>query len=247
MADPARALLRRLPDPVERPVRRVIRRLRRLRLPVRMGRLRRLTPVAGNWGLERGRPVDRYFIERFVERHRDVIRGRVLEVQVPLYCARFGSGVEHCEILDIDETNPAATLVADLQEIGSLPAGRFDCAIVTQTLQFVDDPVAAVRNLWQALAPGGTLLVTVPTVSKLEESLAAVDRWRLTPPGLEEVLRRACPNGAIEVEGYGNILVSTAFLYGLVTDDLRPAELDHYDPIFPTGVCGRATKPALVP
>lgn len=213
------------------------------RRAVRYGSFRRLTPIVGNWGLGRGQPVDRYFIERWVERHRATIRGRVLEVQKPDYGERYPDAITHLDILDIDADNPLATVIADLRVPNSLPAEAYDCAIVTQTLQFVDDLVAAVANLWNSLAPGGSLIVTMPTTSKLEESLADVECWRVTPHGMRSVLERGCPGGVIETAGYGNILVSTAFLYGLVTDDLRPAELDHYDPIFPTGALGIATKP----
>lgn len=213
------------------------------RRAIRYGSFRRLTPIAGNWGLGRGQPVDRYFIERWVEQHRAAIRGRVLEVQKPDYAERFPGAVTAVDILDIDAANPLATVVADLRVPGSLPASRFDCAIVTQTLQFVDDIVAAVENLWESLVPGGSLIVTMPTASKLEESLADVECWRVTPHGLHSVLSRGCPGGSIRTAGYGNILVTTAFLYGLVTDDLRPTELDHYDPLFPTGALGIATKP----
>lgn len=236
-----RRVLSSVPERYHARLRSLVRRIRRGH--VRFGSLRRLTPIAGNWGLDRGQPVDRYFIERFIERHRQRIRGRVLEVQRPDYTLAYGTGVEHYDVLDIDAANPEATLIADLRVVGSLPAGRYDCVIVTQTLQFVDNLHTAVSNLWRSLAPGGTLLVTMPTVSKLEATLADVECWRVTPHGLDQVLRRACPGGEIDVEGYGNILVSTSFLYGLVTEDLRRHELDHYDPIFPTGACGRATKP----
>src|SRR3712207_9388529 len=47
--------------------RRVRKRLRRR--PVRMGGLRRVTPVSRDFGVTRGTPVDRYYIEDFVNRH----------------------------------------------------------------------------------------------------------------------------------------------------------------------------------
>ncbi len=48
---------------------------------INWGELRRLTPISDVWGLDRGRPLDRYYIESFLERHRGDIRGRVLEVK----------------------------------------------------------------------------------------------------------------------------------------------------------------------
>ena len=47
-------------------------------------------PLSRRFGLDRGRPVDRVFIERFLERHADDVRGRVLEVYEPAYTERFG-------------------------------------------------------------------------------------------------------------------------------------------------------------
>jgi len=230
-----------LPDPIEQAARRIVRSVRSR--PVRMGRLRRLTPLVDNWGLDRGQPVDRYYIESFIRRHRLTIRGVVMEIQCPEYTDRYGDQVERSEIADIDRTNPRATLIVDLGEPNSLPASTYDYVIVTQTLQFVDSLDLAIANLWRSLRPGGALLITVPTVSKVEETLAPTDFWRLTPRGLETILRRQCPDGDIEISGYGNVLVSVSFLHGLVTSDLRRRELDHYDPIFPTGACGRASKP----
>ena len=50
---------------------------------------------------------------------------------------------------------------------GSLPAERFDCVILTQVLQFLA-PEQALRNVWASIAPGGTLLITVPTLGRLD-------------------------------------------------------------------------------
>ena len=50
--------------------------------------------------------------------------------------------------------NERATIVADLGREGSLPGAAFECIIVTQTLQHVAHPAAALKNLWSALAPG---------------------------------------------------------------------------------------------
>ena len=60
------------------------------------------------------------------------------------------------------EGNPQATIVADLTDAPHIPDDTFDCAIVTQTLQFVYDVRAAFATLHRILAPGGVLLATVP-------------------------------------------------------------------------------------
>jgi SAM-dependent methyltransferase len=214
-------------------------------VPVWWGNLRRRRPFSQDWGFDRGLPVDRFYIESFLALFADLIRGRVLEVAEPLYTRQLGGDrVTSSDVVDIDVSNESATIVADLAVRGSLPAERFDCAIVTQTLQYVDDPVAAVSNLSQALAGGGTLLLTVPCMSRLDPAQRRVDRWRFTPLGLEDLVRRGYPEGELEVRGYGNVLASTAFLMGLAADELRPAELVDLDPDFPLVACARVKKPA---
>jgi hypothetical protein len=44
------------------------------------GDLRRLQPVSREFGYDRGLPIDRYYIERFLEAHRWDIYGRTLEI-----------------------------------------------------------------------------------------------------------------------------------------------------------------------
>ena len=65
------------------------RRLQRLRRPAWLGTIRRTTPLSEHWGRDRGTPVDRYYIERFLGEERDAIRGRVLEVMNADYTERF--------------------------------------------------------------------------------------------------------------------------------------------------------------
>ncbi|MDQ6672148.1 MAG: hypothetical protein M3069_15630, partial [Chloroflexota bacterium] len=63
---------------------------RRLSRPAWLGTLRRTGPVSDEFGFDRGTPVDRYFIEQFLEQHRQDIRGHVLEVRDSGYTDRFG-------------------------------------------------------------------------------------------------------------------------------------------------------------
>lgn len=57
-------------------------RLWRRREPTERERLglARLDPVSRTFGFDRGKPVDRWYIERFLAAHADDVRGRVLEV-----------------------------------------------------------------------------------------------------------------------------------------------------------------------
>src|ERR671918_617175 len=111
----------------------------RRRRPPDHGDLRRLTPIDPNWGFERGTPIDRVYVERFVGAHAGDIRGRVLEIAAPDYTNRFGKELESVDILMATEGNPQATIVGDLTDSPHFASESFDCAIVTQTLQFVWD------------------------------------------------------------------------------------------------------------
>jgi SAM-dependent methyltransferase len=228
---------------VTRSARRWARRLLRREGIVRWGNLRRTRPISPYFGLERGAAVDRVYIERFLEGHSSDVHGRVLEVRDPRYTRAYGGDrVTSSDILDVDASNEEATVVADLGEPRSLPAERFDCAIVTQTLQYVSRPGVAVENLWAALAPGGVALITVPCSSRIDPDLPEIDRWRITPRGLELLLER-CAWDELEVRAYGNVLASVAFLMGISGDELRTHELAEDDPDFPLVACARARKP----
>src|SRR5579864_8443482 len=117
--------------------------LRRLLRPAYFGALRRTTPLSAGWGFDRGTPIDRYYIERFLGAHRSDIRGHVLEVADSRYTDRFGADVEASDVLDVSAENPRATLIADLGRPETLPEERYDCVVLTQTLQYVYDLGAA--------------------------------------------------------------------------------------------------------
>lgn len=187
-----------------------------------------------SWGTQRGVAVDRWYIEKYLGDSAHLIHGRALEVKGDAYATRFGAS--SVEIVDIDAANAKATIVGDLCLPGTLPTQAFDVAVVTQTLMLLADPRAAVAHLVAALRPGGTLLVTVPTLSRLIDE---TDRWRWTPSGLRDLLASAAPPGAeVEAVGLGNGLAARAFLFGLAVEDLDAEVLGRTDPWYPLIAAG---------
>ncbi|HWE83199.1 MAG TPA: methyltransferase domain-containing protein [Gaiellaceae bacterium] len=207
---------------------------------VRFGTLRRTSPVGERWGWDRGLPVDRYYIERFLGDHREDIRGRVLEVKDDDYARRFGSQLERVDVLDIDSSNTRATIVADLAAADEIPEGSFDCVVVTQTLQYIYDVHAAIGHTHRILRPGGVALVTVPAVSRVVVDVRSPDYWRFTAASCTQLFRARF--GEVSVESLGNVLSSITFLSGMATEDLRRSELDVQDERFPVIVAVRALK-----
>jgi SAM-dependent methyltransferase len=220
------------------------RRLQRLRRPAWLGSIRRTTPLSDHWGRDRGTPVDRYYIERFLAAERRAIRGRVIEVLNAEYTERFGVGVETSDVLDIDPSNTAATIVADLAAADDVPSDAFDCFVLTQTLQYVYDLESAVRHVHRLLRPGGTVLCTVPTTSRIARGTLESEYWRLTALASERLFTDAFVGGTVDARAHGNVLTAVAFLVGMAAEELSRRELDLHDPFFPLLVTVRATKAA---
>ena len=212
---------------------------------VRFGDLRRLRPISRNYGLDRGRPIDRYYIENFLASHADDIRGRVLEIKDSAYSRRYGSErVNVYDVLDIEEDNPHATIVADLTKADNVPSDMFDCIVFTQTLHVIYDLNAAVQTLQRILKPGGILLATFPGIS--QTSCARRDEyfcWALTTLSARLLFEEAFPAENLEIEAHGNVLAVIAFMQGLAVKELRPRELDHHDPDYELLITLRAVKP----
>ena len=123
---------------------------------VAFGDLRRVTPVSASFGMERGRPIDRHYIEAFLAANADAIQGRTLELGDPFYINKYGQGrVSQPEVLHYVEGNPDATIVADLTNAPHIADNSFDCIIFTQTLQMIWDINAALDTLARRRKPRG--------------------------------------------------------------------------------------------
>jgi SAM-dependent methyltransferase len=211
-----------------------------------LGDFDRLEPVSRGFGGDRGTPIDRYFIERFLARHAADIRGRVIEIGEDLYTRRFGAGrVDRSDILDAPAANnPNATIVADLADCPHLPEASVDCFILTQTLHMIYDVHGVLASAHRMLAPGGVVLATVPGISQIDAG-SGRDTWfwYMTPACAERFFRERFPPEAVETEQFGNVLAAAGFLQGLALEEIDAADLDHKDPLYPVITGVRARKP----
>lgn len=231
-----------------RPLRRwLVRKTRRPRVgAVDFGDLNRLEPVSRDWGFDRGTPVDRLYIERFLSAHADDIQGRVLEVADSTYTRQFGGHrVNQSDILHPVPGNPRATLVADLGTGEGVRDDLFDCIICTQTLQLIYSVETAIASLSRMLKPSGVLLLTVPGISQIcrEDMEETGDYWRFTTASLERLLRPGF-DSAVEIRAVGNVYAATAFLHGVAADELDVEALAHVDKQFQMLLTARAVKRA---
>jgi SAM-dependent methyltransferase len=104
------------------------------------------------------------------------------------------------------------------------------------------DLEAAAAHAHRILRPGGVLLCTVPSVSRIEPGSVENEYWRFTTASCAHLFDAAFPGGAVIVRSHGNVLVSIAFLAGMAAEELRQSQLDENDPHFPLIVTVRAEK-----
>src|SRR5262249_14379657 len=153
------------------------------------GQLRQARPVSNLWGQDRGRPLDRIYVETFLSEHKDDIRGATLEIKDAGYSRWLGEErVTSRDVLDIDAGNTAATIHADLTCASRVPSDRYDCFILTQTLNVIHDTKAALSEAFRVLKPGGVLLCTVSALGRIsyEDKGLDGDHWRFTEASLRE-------------------------------------------------------------
>jgi hypothetical protein len=132
------------------------------------------------------------------------------------------------DILHLDDSHPAATIVADLTKPNDVPSNAFDCIVCTQVLHLIFEVDRAVSELWRILKPGGVLLATVPHISMCDPGWHEV--WRFTPEGLGALVGKSFGTDGIDVRAYGNSLTAAGELRGLVAEEFSKATLAYSDP-----------------
>jgi SAM-dependent methyltransferase len=222
-------------------------RLQRVRVgTIDFGDLRRVSPISDVFSLDRGQPVERYYIERFLSACSMDIGGHVLEIGDDHYTRRFGSGrVTRCDVLHVVCGNPKATIVADLTRAEHIPSDLFDCIVFTQTLQMIYEVRPALRHLHRILKPGGVLLATSHGISRIGR-WEGVDPWgeywHFTSQSTKHLFEEVFQPDGLRIQVYGNVLAAVASLHGVAAQELTPDELDHSDPAYEVLVGVRAQK-----
>jgi len=219
-------------------------------IAVSFSRLRRLEPVSRVFGLDRGRPLDRYYIEAFLQANAGDISGEVLEIGDDTYTRWFGGGkVVRSDVLHRVPGNLVATMVGNLETGEGVARKAFTCMILTQTLPFIYDVRKAISTCHHALVPGGVLLATIPGISQISRYDADRwgDFWRFTEQSATQLFGEVFRPENITVQSHGNVRVACAFLHGLASHELTEKELDYHDPDYPVLITVRALKDGSLP
>lgn len=206
--------------------------------------LPRLSPLSAKYGANRGHIIDRHYIEKFLADNAGAIQGVCLEVLDDSYTRRFGGlRVTRRDVLDINTSNRAANIHGDLRDLSGVADNTYDCIILTQVLQFVDDYEAAVRECARILKPGGTLLVSLPSISRIDVRAGlGGDYWRFTTASAKYVFGKYFSPDKLEITSRGNVRSGLGFWVGMAQEELTPKELNYRDPNFPVIITVRATR-----
>jgi glycosyltransferase involved in cell wall biosynthesis len=212
---------------------------------VRLGDIKRLKPISDSFGYDRGGPVDRYYIENFLQQQVDLIRGRVLEIGDNEYTMRFGGvNVSQSDILHVHADAPQATIIGDLTDLPQVDTNTFDCIILTQTLHLIYDFRSAIQTCHRILKPGGMLLLTSPGISPIDHGeWQKTWYWSFNELSLERILTEYFPADRVTLQTFGNVFVATAFLYGMGQSELTQNQLDMQDSHYPVIITAKVYKP----
>jgi hypothetical protein len=209
---------------------------------VRLNAVLRSKPVSEKFGFDRGTPLDRYYIERFLGAHAHRISGRVLEVAESNYTRKFGTAAVAGTVLRYKGDEEEGVMIGDLTEHAGLPENVYDCFICTQTYNFIYDFQKAIAGSYRLLKPGGALLATVAALSPVSKYDADRwgDFWRFTPQSSVRMFTDVFGSAHVSVHPFGNSAVAALFMKGYSVEDLPSmVKPDEHDPDYPIviGIC----------
>ncbi len=189
-----------------------------------------IKPLSNKFGFDRGVPIDRYYIEKFLNKNQHLISGNVLEIADSFYTKKIGGEKVTNAFVFNNEEAEGVDFVGDLVSGIGVKENIADCFIMTQTLPFIFDLNAAVENALKMILPGGHLLITVSGITPI--SRYDYEKWGHFWSFTEMSLKKILEGQEVEnlvIESYGNVKAACAFLYGMATHELKQKDLDFKD------------------
>ena len=185
--------------------------------------------------------IHRYYIEEYLIKNAADIQGNCLEFEADVYATRIGNDrVVKLDIINVDDSVPEATIIADLTKPNQIPDNQFNCIICTFVLHCIWDYSAVLRDLKRILKPGGVLIGCVPLIMGYTPKCGEV--WRFSPEGLEKIMAECFEADDVTIQSYGNSLTAMADVRGLASEKFSKRELDFCDPRYPVILAFRALK-----
>lgn len=185
--------------------------------------INRLKPISNTFGFDRGTPIDRYYIEKFLNSNKESIKGSILEVSENTYSNKYHSGNnDTLNILCFDKDNSGSSIICDLSKPDSIPENYSDCFICTQTLNFIYDIDNAIFSCHKVLKNNGVFLGTVGGLSQISkyDMERWGDYWRFTNLSIKKLFEKHFGTGNVETYVFGNLTSSICLLQGISINDL---------------------------
>ncbi len=201
-------------------------------------------PVGKKYGSDRGGSICRYYLNEFLQAYKSAIRGKVLEVGDRYYTEKFGTGVEKSYVLHFGSNGigDEFDFVGDLRDGKGIKNDFYDCIILTQVLDFVEDIRETPDILINALKPGGKLLISVSGISAI--CRYDMDKygqyWNFTDKSIRKMFMRN--DTECDVWTKGNCKVACAFLQGMSYTELSEQELQDTDEDFQVVIFAVVTR-----
>ncbi|MBF0100152.1 MAG: methyltransferase domain-containing protein [Desulfobacterales bacterium] len=198
--------------------------------------------MSQQFGFDRGEPIDRYYITEFIAKYCHDIKGHVMECGDRRYTRFGGKRVKKSDVLMPLKSDSESTIIADLSSAVDIPENTFDSIILTQVLHCVYNVRCAINTIHRILKPGGVVLVTLPSITKADQSYTWPFLWGFTFDSARRLFEEEFGSEQVEMHLYGNIVSATAFLYGLAAHEIQLKELNYLDPNFQVIIGVRAKK-----
>lgn len=202
-----------------------------------------IEPLNRKFGFSRGTPVDRFYMESWLENNKELIRGDVLEIAEDTYTKRFGGSDVISHILHVS-LEQEGFIKGNLETGEGITEDSMDCIILTQTIPFIYGCDKVIANLYKMLRRGGNALITTGGISQI--SRYDMDRWghfwSLTTASLKRLIEESAFGENYEITVYGNVKAACALLYGLAAEELKTEELEYVDEDYPVSLCVIVTK-----
>ena len=198
-------------------------------------------PSSSRFGLERGKPIDRVFIEKFIERNKKFIRGTVIEIGDDRYMKQYSEYIDDPKIMHV---NGWGGMKGNLATGEGIIEDYADCLICTQTLQHIYDLRSCIHNIYKLLKPGGTALITNGCIGELSlyDYHNWGEYWKFTDMAASKLFSECFDSKNVEVTTYGNVKAAIAFLYGLCAEEVPNETFEYQDEQYPMVVTIRAIK-----
>lgn len=153
-------------------------------------------PATDMWGPRRRFGVERPAIEHFLQVFAHLAHGKCLE-----WGRRYDNlFLDHCSVKETFQYEEDATKAAHLAGqlirgnledlVGVVEDNYYDTVVCTQVFEHIRRPFRAIAELFRIVAPGGTVLFTVPHISRFHKD-PSHDYWRFTHEGAVELVTSA--------------------------------------------------------